>query len=98
MKRFWNYVNSTPKVTKYPANTAFVLPRDYGYGFRGPNDTIWGLWKADALSSTIWNNATQLAAEYGQDLDIVYETEIADAPIELPYNKLIFWNGTIIEK
>ncbi len=97
MKRFWSYVNSAPKVVEYPAKTAYVLPRDYGYGFRGPNDTIWGLWKADALSSAIWNNVTQLIAEYGQGLDIVYETLIADATIHLPYDRLIYWNGTVID-
>jgi hypothetical protein len=98
MEKFWKYVNSAPKVAEFPANTAYVLPRDYGYGFRGPNDTIWGLWKADDLSSTVWNDATRLVADYGQGLDIVYETIIGDAPVELPYSKLIFWNGTIIEK
>ena len=97
MKRFWSYVKSAPNVAEYPAKVAYVLPRDYGYGFRGPNDTIWGLWKADALSSAIWNNATQLIEQYGQGLDIVYETIIGDASIDLPYDRLIFWNGTVIK-
>ena len=98
MEKFWNYASSASKVAEYPANAAYVLPRDYGFGLRGPNDTIWGLWKADALSSTVWNDATRLVAEYGQGLDIVHETIIKDSPIELPYNKLIFWNGTVLEK
>jgi hypothetical protein len=98
MRKFWEYIGSAPTVAEYPADVAFVLPKDYGYGLRGPNDTIWGLWKADALSSTIWDDANKLIAEYGQGLDIVYETEIADVPIELPYKRLIFWNATVIEK
>ncbi len=97
IKKFWNYAKSASNVPGYPAKTAYVLPRDYGYGFRGPNDTIWGLWKADALSSVIWNNATQLIEQYGQGLDIVYETIIGDASIDLPYDRLIFWNGTVID-
>lgn len=98
MKKFWNYVNSEPPVEAYQANTAYVLPRDYGYGFRGPNDTIWGKWEADALSSQLWSNLNNLLAEYALNLDLVYETKIGDIPIDFPYDKLIFWNGTIIEK
>jgi len=99
IKEFWNYLTKVPKVPEYPANTAYVLPRDYGFGFRSPNDTIWGLWKADELSSLIWNDANRLIAENGQDIDIVYETEINDEPLRLlPYGQLIFWNGTRIEQ
>ena len=98
MKKFWKYVNAEPPFEEYPANIAYVLPRDYGYGFRGPDDKIWGLWEADALSSHLWSNLNNLLATYGLNLDVVFETKIGDAPINFPYEKLIFWNGTIIEK
>jgi hypothetical protein len=98
MKKFWNYVISEPHFEAYPANTAYVLPRDYGYGFRGPDDTIWGKWEADALSSQLWSDLNNLLAAYVLNLDVVYETKIGDTPIDFPYDKLIFWNGTIIEK
>lgn len=98
MKKFWNYVLSEPPVDEYPAKTALVLPRDYGYGFRGPDDKIWGKWEADALSSPLWSELNNQLATYKSNLDIVYETRIADVPINLPYDKLIFWNGTVIEK
>jgi hypothetical protein len=74
-----------------------VLPRDYGYGFRGPNDKIWGKWE-DPLSSRVWNDVNNLLPTYMLNLDVVYETETVDLPINLPYDKLIFWNGTINEK
>ena len=51
MKKFWNYMNTNHHMKGYQADTAYVLPKDYGYGFRGPNDTIWGLWHADELVS-----------------------------------------------
>ena len=95
---FWNYVKVNPCSDAYAANTAYVLPKDYGYGFRGPDDKIWGLWEADELSLKIWEDVDSLLAEYGSNLDIVYETKIADEPIVLPYDMLIFWNGTIIQK
>ncbi len=31
-------------------------------------------------------------------IDIVYENRIDSQPINLPYNKLIYWNGTVIQK
>ena len=98
MKKFWSYINAEPPIEKYHANTAYVLPRDYGYGFRGPDDKIWGVWEADALSSQLWSDLNNLLAVYVLNLDVVYETQIADVPIDFPYDKLIFWNGTITEK
>jgi hypothetical protein len=98
MNKFWNYMKTEPPVEEFPANIAYVLPRDYGYGFRGPDDKIWGLWKADALSSKLWSDLNNLLATNVLSLDVVYETKGGDAPIDLPYDKLIFWNGTIIEK
>jgi hypothetical protein len=32
---------------------AYILPEGYGYGFRGPEDTFWGLWEADEFSLEI---------------------------------------------
>lgn len=96
MKQFWNYARFHERPKKDPADTAYVLPRDYGFGFRGPNDNIWGLWPADALAPKIWNEANSLLSTYGPRLDIVYETLSKDLTVTLPYSKLIFWNGTII--
>jgi hypothetical protein len=97
MQQFWDYIHTHPAET-YPASAAFVLPRDYGYGFRGPGDKIWGKWEADSLSPTLWTYANHLLDSYVLYLDIVYETRIADDPVDLPYSKLIFWNGTVVEK
>jgi len=97
MQQFWDYIHTHP-AEAYPAGTAFVLPRDYGYGFRGPGDSIWGKWEADSLSPTLWTYANHLLDSYVLYLDIVYETRIADAPADLPYSKLIFWNGTVVER
>lgn len=98
MKRFWNYMNTGHDTEKFQAKTAYVLPRDYGYGFRGPNDRVWGLWEADALSPKVWNDVNALLGQYGMNLDIVYETRIYVQRTNLPYDRLIFWNGTIMEK
>ena len=94
MRDFWNYLNTQQSVGNFPANKAYVLPRDYGFGFRGPEDKIWGKWEADSLSAKVWNDVNQLFQTNTVYLDIIYETQIADTPIILPYEELIFWNGT----
>jgi hypothetical protein len=96
MKRFWNYHKSTPQPEVYPAEVAYVLPEDYGYGFRGPSDKIWGLWGPDNLSASIWNDANHLLDNYGSKLDIIYEND--EPGMKEGYNQLIFWNGTVLSK
>ena len=97
MKQFWSYSQTNTRSGEYLADTAYVLPADYGYGFRSSNDTIWGLWSADTLSAEVWSQANSLLATYGNKLDIVYATRIDSEPITLPYKTLIFWNGTIVQ-
>ena len=95
MKQFWNYIKANPTVqNNVQDRVAFVLPADYGYGFRGPNDTIWGLWSADNLSANIWNNVTSLIERYKQNFDVIYEDDLQIGVSN--YSKLIFWNGTVI--
>ncbi len=56
LKQFWQYAHDNPGNDR-PAGdrVAYVLPRGYAYGFRGPEDKIWGLWPADALSTRLCN-------------------------------------------
>lgn len=98
MKNFWDYTKANVQPAEFRAKTAYVLPRDYGYGFRSPTDTIWGLWESDVLSLKIWNDTNSLLAQYGPNLDIIYETVIDNEPTLFPYDRLIFWNGTIIQR
>jgi hypothetical protein len=98
MKKFWNYTKTNPRDQVYPADIAYVLPHDYGFGFRTPNDTIWGIWSADELSPRIWNDTNDLLSTYSSRLDIIYETKLDGESINLPYKTLIFWNGTTIQK
>ncbi len=93
MEQFWNYAKHNPRPAETNQKTAYVLPKDYGYGFRGPNDKIWGLWGPDQLSSKVWNDITTLASQYGNALDIVYEDSVQSHIYN--YNKLILWNGTV---
>jgi hypothetical protein len=98
MQEFWNYTQTHPQTQQYPANTAYVVPADYGFGFRGPEDKIWGKWNADQISQQVWDDINVLFQTQNQNLDIIYETRIGNTPIKHPYNTLIFWNGTTIQK
>ena len=96
MKRFWNYAHSnSQEFGVYQAKVAYVLPKDYGFGFRRSDDTIWGLFPPDELSEKIWYDVNKLVSIYGSRLDIVYyESEFLDTYNSF-YEKLFFWNETI---
>jgi hypothetical protein len=96
LKDFWNYVNSNPQEHGViQAEAAYVLPADYGFGFRSPDDKIWGLWNADNLSQKVWDDANKLLDQYDSRLDTVYnEPEVMDA-MKSRYDHLIFWNETV---
>jgi hypothetical protein len=71
MQEFWNYTQIHPQTQHYPANTAYVLPADYGFGFRGPDDRIWGKWDPDQISQQVWDDINGLIQTQNQNLDII---------------------------
>jgi hypothetical protein len=95
LEKFWNYTSNNPQ--NFGINSgevAYVLPEDYGFGNRFPEDHIW-VWDADELSQKVWDDSNKLVAQYGSRLDIVYDDpEFIDA-IKLRYDRLFFWNETV---
>lgn len=97
LKQFWQHVEENPRVTNAVKDrVAYVLPKDYGFGFRMPEDKTWGLWDADNQSSRIWSEAHSLLEQFGEKVDIIYEDYVGQKSA-LIYKKLIFWNGTFLE-
>jgi hypothetical protein len=91
MERFWQYTIDHPRPADLlDGRVAFVLPKDYGYGFRGPNDKIWGLWESDELSLKISEDLGILLEEYGSELDIIYDDGLK---LDNTYRQYFFWNG-----
>jgi len=93
LENFWNYKNDNPKKHgSLTGDVAFVLPQDYGFGFRDPDDKVWGLWN-DQYSSEIWNEVNDLLDEYGTRLDIVYyDIEFNDKLGEC-YSEVFTWES-----
>ena len=92
LERFWNEVVKNPFIAhgRVKAEAALVLPRNYGWGMRRPDDTIWGLWKADSVSQQIWTQLQDKLEQYGQKLDIVYEDSAF--PVEGKYGSVFYWD------
>jgi hypothetical protein len=96
LQDFWSYMQSNPQEHGViRGEAAYVLPEDYGFGFRGPQDNIWGLWQADNLSQKVWNDANTLLDQYGSRLDIVYDKPQVINSIRNRYAHVFFWNETI---
>ena len=73
LQQFWEYARVNPrKVDQSSDRVAYVLPKDFAYGFRGPEDKIWGLWEADVFSFEVSENLGKSLEQYGSKLDIIY--------------------------
>jgi hypothetical protein len=93
LQRFWDYVKSNPRQSNpVSERTAYVLPDAYGYGFRGPADHIWGLWKADVLTYNITIGVASLLNDYGEKLDILYDDGLQPGN-NYGYNQLFYWDS-----
>jgi hypothetical protein len=93
LEQFLQYTKNNPRNNQVEKRIAFVLPKGCGYGFRGPDDKIWGIWEADARSLEISYHLGSFLEEYGTNLDIIYDDKLE---LDETYSKYIFWNGTII--
>ncbi len=94
LERFWNEQVQNPNVTRgeVKAEAAFVLPKNYGWGMRRPDDTVWGLWQPPAEYQQIWTKLQELLGTYGEKLDIVYDDPAY--PIGDRYQQVYYWNQT----
>ena len=101
IKEFWQYAHDHPRTSAQPGDrSSYVLPLDFGYSFRSPNDTVWGLWNAN------WNGSASLTfvadvsmcvvtfiQMFGSNLDIIYPDTNGTVG-SLGYQNVIYWNDT----
>jgi len=96
LQQFWNKLHSDPEsFGSNQAEVAYVVPRDYGFGFRTVDDRIWGLFSNDTLSAKIYNDVQTLTNQYGAHLDILYDEPEITAPLLSNYSRVFYWNQTI---
>ena len=94
LERFWNDINMLSPETRgsNKAEAALVLPKNYGWGMRTPDDKIWGAWGPDDKSPQIWRISRDLLAHYAFGLDIIYDDTAF--PLDNLYPIIYLWNGT----
>ncbi len=95
--KFWNDITTQEIPDLSSPSAALVLPKDFGWGMRHPNDTIWGFWTTttDNRTTQIARVASMLLDYYGIQLDIVYE-DPAFPIVKGGYRHLYYWNSTAI--
>ena len=93
LKKFEYYTKQNPgEHGVYKSKVGYVIPEDFGFGFREANDTVWGLWKDDILAKKIWSYSLTLLKEHQFKIDILYDDEKLGGSIRSRYEKLIWWN------
>ncbi len=95
LERFWNMLYADPsRFGKNSAEAAYVVPSDYGFGFRSAADTIWGLFPPDNRSAKIYGDIQTLIEHYGAKFDILYDGTETETAIG-NYKEVYYWNQTI---
>jgi hypothetical protein len=92
LERFWNDVVQNSEVVHggIKAEAVLVLPKNYGYGMRTVQDTIWGIWPADDTTQELWRQLQSKIDQYGLKLDIVFDDP--NHPVTEKYPNIYYWN------
>ncbi len=95
LERLWNKITDVGAASAERfsgAEAVLVLPKNYGWGMRAPDDVIWGHWGPDDKSTRIWELSRRLLGQYNTSLDMVYED--FRFPVEGKYPRVYYWNQT----
>jgi hypothetical protein len=97
LQKFWKAVQDNPtSLAVAKAEVAYIVPKDYGFGFRRAADTIWGLKPPDELSLKIYNDTNIiLPNRYGSRFDILYNEPELISSLLKNYTIVYYWNQTI---
>ena len=93
IQRFWDDIHQQEFPNLSDPVGALVLPQNYGWGMRDPNDTIWGFWPPDSKTIEVATAMSTLLSQYGVSLDIVYyDPQFPVASVS--YQHVYYWNQT----
>jgi hypothetical protein len=93
LESFWNDVFKNPSVISgsTKADSILVLPKNYGWGMRWKDESIWGIFKANEKTGQLWDLVRTALQNHGLQLDIVYED--TDFPFTaMEYQHIYYWN------
>jgi hypothetical protein len=94
LESFWMDVIKNPDEIRgsIKANSALVLPQNYGWGTRWMEDKVWGIFKADNQTRQMWDLMQLTLQKQSLKTDIIY----ADSEFALPtqYQKIYSINST----
>jgi len=92
LQEFWNYVQQNPaKHGSLKADTAVVLPQDYGFGFRSQDDSVWQYHNATSWTEQLYVNVKNLLSQCKSGLDIVFSDPKFQGAIKCEYKKIMYW-------
>jgi hypothetical protein len=99
LEQFWSDIHTSgpAKLMREKVNVAYILPVDFGFGFRSASDTVWGLWSAGengTLAGKVYGDVEALAAKYDCAFDVVYDYPAFQAGFSR-YGSLLYWNATL---
>ena len=97
LQTFWDDIHTTPRqFGSSAAEAAYVVPANFGFGFRSVDDTIWGLFPATNYSYTakIWSDTQLLLSRYQYRLNIIYNTTVIEPTLN-EYAKVFYYNQTV---
>ena len=95
IERFWNDITKKQFTDLSAPTAALVLPKNFGWGMRNPNDTIWGFWITDDRTQQVAIATSTLLSQYGPSLDIVFD-DPAYPVTNVSYQHVYYWNQTDI--
>jgi hypothetical protein len=98
LSKFKSYIEKSPQNSSSNIQRiAYVLPSNYGWGLRHPDDNLWGVWSPDNQSQAIWNGITKMVQQYNSTFDMIYQSPLTHFFAKQHYDTLIYWNGTTRE-
>ena len=98
MQTFWTDVQTNHgQFGTNAAEAAYVVPVNFGFGFRNADDKIWGLFPAsnDSYTAKIWSDTQLLLARYGSTLNIIYDNQAVIQPTLKEYAHVFYYNQTV---
>jgi hypothetical protein len=93
IQKFWNTITTKKTVDISSPLAALVLPKNFGWGLRNPNDTIWGFWLTDNRTEQVAVITSMLLNYYSTRLDIVYDDSMFPVA-SVNYQYVYYWNST----